>query len=332
MALDLPRARQLSVGMRAYAEELARRLPRVAPDLRFATVARAGALNLAEQIVVPWALHRLRPRLVHFLSVYAPLAGPQPSVITVHDLIHLRFPEFFKRTVPPYYATFVRAVCARAARVITDDERTIADLRRFLGIPPEKIVVVPLGVDDVFFEQPVPAAEPRPYFFYAGNHREHKDLATLFAAWESLDPAADVDLLITGDDDLEPAARRPRRERGLLRFLGEVDPARLAGLYAGARALVHPALYEGFGLPMVEAAAAGAAVIACEDAVPGVLRPYVDVFPARDVRLLAGLMSRALAGPSARTEAQRVARTLTWDRCAERTAEVYRAVLQERRR
>ena len=331
VALDLPRARQLSVGMRAYAEALAERLPRVAPDLRFEMVPRHSALDLAEQISVPLALRRLHPRLVHFLSVYAPLAAPRPYVITVHDLIHLRFPQFFKRSVRPYYATVVRAVCAGAVRVITDDERTVADLGRFLGVGPGKIAVVPLGVDDLFFEDPAPAAEPRPYFFYAGNHREHKDLATLFAAWERLDPASEVDLLLTGDDDLGPGTRRPHRERGTLRFLGEVDSARLASLYAGSVALVHPALCEGFGLPMVEAAAVGAAVIACEDAVPGVLRASVDLFPAGDVRSLAGLMARALIGPSARAEAKRVARALTWDRCAERTAEVYRAVLPEQR-
>jgi alpha-1,3-rhamnosyl/mannosyltransferase len=102
-------------------------------------------------------------------------------------------------------------------------------------------------------------------------------------------------------------------------------------LYKSAVALVHPALCEGFGLPMLEAAAVGAAVIACDDAVPAVLRPYVDVFPPRDVRTLANLMARALAEPRARDEARRFARTLTWDRCAERTAEVYRVVLQESR-
>jgi glycosyltransferase involved in cell wall biosynthesis len=331
VALDLPRTRQLSVGMRAYAEAMAERLPRVAPDLHFTSLPRGTALDVAEQVSLPRALRRLKPRLVHFLSVYAPLAGPRPYVVTVHDLIHLRFPRFFKRSVGPYYATVVRAVCARAVRVITDDERTIADLERYLGVPPRKVAIVPLGIDDVFFAERAPALEARPYFIYAGNHREHKDLETLFAAWERLEPALEADLILTGDDDFGPHLRRPQRLRGTLRFAGEVTAERLAGLYAGCAALVHPALCEGFGLPMVEAAAVGAAVIACEDAVPGILRPHVDTFAARDVRTLAALMERALRGPVAKPEARRVARTLTWDRCAEGTAEVYRAVLQEQR-
>jgi glycosyltransferase involved in cell wall biosynthesis len=328
VALELPRMRHLSVGMTAYAEELAARLPAVAPDLRFVTLVRSTGIDLAEQVRLPITLRRLHPRLTHFLSVYAPLAAPAPFAITIHDLIHLRYPEFFKRRVGPYYATVVRAVCARAARVLTDDERTVADLERFLGVPPRKVAVIPLGADDRF-ALPLDAAPPAtPYFLYVGNHRPHKDLATLFAAWERLDPALDVDLLVTGGDDLPPG-ERPARARGELRFLGEVDSARLAGLYRNATALVHPALCEGFGLPMLEAASVGCAVIACDDAVPSVLRPYVETFSPRDVGTLVDLMARALASPTARDDARRFARSLTWNRCAERTAEVYREVLEQ---
>ncbi len=330
VALDLARFRQMSVGMRAYAEELAARLPRVASDLRFAALPRSGALDAGEQIGLPLALRRLRPRLVHFLSVYAPLLAPRPYVITIHDLIHLRFPAYFKRSVGPYYATVVRAVCAGAARVITDDERTVEDLERYLGVPRAKVSVVPLGVDDAF-RKSVPFGEPPavPYFFYVGNHRPHKDLASLFAAWAGLDPELEIDLLVTGPDDLPPDAARPRRERGQLRFLGDVPSAELPRLYRDAVALVHPALCEGFGLPLLEAAAVGTPVIACTDSVPAVLRPHVDVFPPRDVRTLGALMARAVSEPAPREEARLFARTLTWDRCAERTAEVYRTVLQE---
>jgi hypothetical protein len=112
--------------MQAYVDELALRLPRVAPDLTFATFPRTRSLTLDEQFGLPRRLRRANPRLVHFLSVYAPLFGPRPYAITVHDLIHLRFPQFFKATVGPYYASVVRFVCARAARVLTDDERTVA--------------------------------------------------------------------------------------------------------------------------------------------------------------------------------------------------------------
>ncbi len=327
VALDLPRMRHMSIGMRAYAEELAARLPRVAPDLSFATLVRTSALDAAEQIGLPVALARLRPRLTHFLSVYAPLAAPGPFAITVHDLIHLRYPRLFKRSVGPYYATMVRAVCARARRVITDDERTVDDLGRYLGVPARKVAVVPLGADDRFRAAERSQAPARPFFLFVGNHRPHKDLATLFAAWERLDPALAADLFVTGPNDLAQAP--PRRDRGDVRFLGDVDAARLAALYGETVALVHPALCEGFGLPMLEAATVGAAVIACADAVPSVLRPFVRTFPARDAESLAIEMTRALTSPGVHDDARRFARTLTWDRCAERTADVYREVLLE---
>jgi glycosyltransferase involved in cell wall biosynthesis len=318
----------MSVGMSSYAEELVARLPRLAPDLRFETLVRSSGLDAVEQIRLPLALARLRPRLTHFLSVYAPAFAPGPFVITVHDLIHLRYPHYFKRTVGPYYATVVRAVCARARRVITDDERTIEDLERFLGVPSRKVAVVPLGADDRFARSGPAASAERPYFLFVGNHREHKDLATLFAAWQRLDPAFDVDLLVTGPDDV-PDAEKPQRDRGEVRFLGDVENDRLAGLYRGTAALVHPALVEGFGLPMLEAAASGAPVIACSEAVPSVLRPYVETFAPRDVAALAEAMTRALVSPGPRDAARSFAITLTWDRCARRTADIYREVLQE---
>jgi glycosyltransferase involved in cell wall biosynthesis len=328
VALDLPRMRHMSVGMTAYAEELAARLPALAPDLCFTTLVRRSAIDAAEQFALPAALRRLRPAVTHFLSVYAPALAPQPYAITIHDLIHLRFPKLFKRTVGPYYATVVRAACARAARVLTDDERTIEDLERFLGVAPSKVRVIALGVDGRFALPAGPGGERRPYFLYVGNHKPHKDLATLYAAWQRLDPELEVDLLVTGSDDIA-APERPGRGRGVLRFLGDVGHERLAELYGGAAALVHPALCEGFGLPMLEAATVGCAVIACADAVPSILRPYVDTFPARDVGALVALLAHKLVSPGASDAARNFARSLTWERCAERTAEVYREVVEE---
>jgi glycosyltransferase involved in cell wall biosynthesis len=327
VALDVPRTRHISAGMQAYASELAARLPRMAPDLTFAEFSHGTSFGFEEQIALPLRLRRAHPRLVHFLSMYAPYFAPRPFALTIHDLIHLNFPAFHKRRVVPYYTLVVRSLCARAARVITDDERTVEDLERYLGVPPPKVRVVPLGVDDVFLSDAEPELAPRPYFIYAGNHRPHKDLGTLLAAWAALDPAVEVDLYLTGSDDLPGV--RPERARGRLLFLGDVDSQRLARFFRGSVALVHPALREGFGLPLLEALCAGTHVIACGDAVPRPLVPYVDLFPARDALSLSALMRRALAAPRASEAARRFARTLTWDRCAAKTAEVYREVLEQ---
>jgi glycosyltransferase involved in cell wall biosynthesis len=324
----------MSAGMQRYADELAARLPLVAPDLRFATLVRDRTLDLDEQIALPRRLRAAGARLVHLLSVYAPLFAPRPYVITIHDLIHLRFPEQFKLTVGPYYRTVVRGVCARAARVITDDERTVGDLERFLGVAPAKVRVVPLGIGPEYLESAEAAPHPgaRPYFLYVGNHRPHKDLATLISAWEKLPQELDVDLVLTGSDDLG-ARSRPRNAGRAIRFTGNVEGPALRDLYRGALALISASLCEGFGLPLLEAAALGTPVIASSEAIPGTLRSYAAAFPPRDVAALAAAMARAASSLAARTpaseEAQRFARTQTWDRCAERTAEVYREVLEE---
>jgi glycosyltransferase involved in cell wall biosynthesis len=333
VALDARLTRQMSVGMSAYARELVARLPRVAPDLSFRTVGRGENFSLDEQLRLPLEIARMRPRLTHYLSLYAPFFAPRRFALTIHDVIHLRYPELFKTKVGPYYRIVVRNLCARAERVITDDWRTVADLERFLGVSPEKVRVIALGVDDAFLGEVAPEPAPRPYFLYVGNHRPHKDLATAFAAWEALPEELEADLVVTGRDDLDPAARRPVRARGTLRFAGDLERTRLARACRGATALVHPAWCEGFGLPMLEAAAVGTRVLACADAVPGVLRPYVGVFAARDVRALRDLMQAALAGGDGLDleRARIFARTQTWDRCAAATAEVYREVLAESR-
>jgi glycosyltransferase involved in cell wall biosynthesis len=321
----------MSVGMTAYAQRLTASLPAVAPDLRFEAFTAGGNFGVAEQVLLPLRAVTSGARIVHHLSLYAPLLAPRPFVITVHDLIHLRFPQYFKRSVGPYYATVVRAACARAARVITDDPRTVDDLERFLGVDRGKTRVIPLGVDEDYVRDVEPEVAPRPYFLYAGNHRKHKDLATLVAAWLALPADREADLYLTGPDDVAGVSARARA-RGALVFCGSVAPERLARLYRGAAAYVHPALCEGFGLPMLEAAAAGARVIACVDALPAVLRGAAVTFPPSDAASLAELMLDALDRPPGQPERDRVAaaaRAYTWDRCAAATAEVYREMLAQ---
>jgi len=165
-----------------------------------------------------------------------------------------------------------------------------------------------------------------------GNHREHKDIPTLLEAWQSLPQDVSADLYLTGTDDLPPSSARPERASGTLRFLGGLAPERLRALQAGALALVQPSLCEGFGLPLLEAASVGTPILASNEAIPGVLRPYADAFAARDVRGLAILMENIWRNPERREQAQRFARTQTWDRCAEKTAEVYREILKEKTR
>jgi glycosyltransferase involved in cell wall biosynthesis len=333
VGLDARLTRQMSEGMKTYARELPARLPRVAPEYRFVEFTRGANFGWSEQVGLPLAIRRAGVDVVHFLSQYVPVLLPRRFIVTIHDLIHLRFPQYFKAKVGPYYSTVVRFACARAARVITDDERTVDDLATLLGVNRAKIRVIPLGVAESFRQPPAPHQSDRRYLLYVGNHREHKDLATLFEAWSSLPQGWEIDLYLTGPDDFGGELQRRSGLGRRIVALGDVTMERLAAYYAGARALVSPALREGFGLPMLEAMAAGCPVVACEDAVPRVLAPAALTFGARDAGALRFALEQLLSDEGLRARmlktGEKIAQDLTWDRCARATADVYREVLEQ---
>lgn len=332
MVLDARQTRQMSVGMKTYTREVSARLPAAAPDLRFIAIERGGNFGFDEQVGIPWRIRASAADLSHFMSVYAPFFAPRPYLVTIHDLIHMRFPAFFTSKVIPYYRGVVRHLARRAARVITDDDRTVDDLERFLGVNPARVRVIALGVGDIYLREHEPYTAHRPYFLYVGNHRAHKNLATLLAAWNELPLTVDADLYVTGEDDLG-ISKALEGERRALRFLGTVSGAKLASLYKGAIALVQPSLWEGFGLPMLESMAVGCCAIASRSACPAVLAPAALCFSADEAPELTGLMQRLFFDDGLRgqliIEGRRIAKSLTWERCALATAAVYREVMEE---
>jgi glycosyltransferase involved in cell wall biosynthesis len=359
IGLDVRLTPQMSAGMQRYAVELADRLPRVAPEFSYVRFSRGGNFGWSEQVVLPRDVARAKVDLVHFLAHYTPVVVPARSIVTVHDLIHLRFPQYFKARVGPYYRTVVRLACARASRVITDDERTVNDLERFLGVNPKKVRVIALGAschpepldfarDELRYEAPeskdrtchperrceAPESKDgrdRAYFLNVGNHRTHKNLQTLLDAWSALPQRYDVDLYFTGRDDFDGALQRASTRRRTARALGDLSEQELVRYYAGARALVHPALREGFGLPMLEAMAEGTAVVASEEAAPRVLADATLRFPAGDASAITACLTSILENEGLRArlvnEGRMLAERLTWDRCAAATAAVYHEVL-----
>jgi glycosyltransferase involved in cell wall biosynthesis len=327
VAFDARETSHMSAGVLAYARALRAWLPRVAPDLTIVPVGRGDNFDLAEQIGLPLALARSGARLAHFPTLYAPRIVPIPYVITIHDLIDLHFPHYVKRSVGPYVRAVVAPVARRARAVITDDERTIDDLRRFLGVDPARVRVVALGSD----ASPAgvePMVRSRPYLLYVTNRRPHKNIATLVRAWQSLPAERPLDLVLTGADD---GSVRGTRENGEIVHLGHVDDAALARWYAGAAAYVHPSLREGFGLPMLEAMRMGTPVIASRAALPRVLAPHALGVDARDALTFRAALLEVLDDPPAAAEraaaARAVATALTWERTAAATAAVYREFL-----
>ncbi len=333
IGLDARCGKRISVGMATYMREVSARLPVVAPEYDYRVYTRGQNLGIAEQIVLPLEMWRDRIDLAHFMAHYVPAFADGTFVFTIHDLIHLRFVRFFRAYIGPYYNTVVKRACRKAARIITSDKRTIADLVHYFGVDPEKIVVIPLAPRERFFTPAVPHRGERPYILNVGNHREHKDIPTLLKAWSSLPESYEVDLYLTGPDDLNGELQRRSTARRRAIALGNVSDDELASYYAGATALVHPALLEGFGLPFVEAMASGCPVIATDESIP---EPIADValgFPVGDAEAASAHLQRVLDDDAFRSNlierGKRVVGELTWDRTARATADVYRQVLEE---
>jgi glycosyltransferase involved in cell wall biosynthesis len=335
IGIDARRGRHISVGMGTYMEEVVARLPRVAPDLDYRVYADGENVAAIEQLTLPLQMWRDRVAVAHYMSQYIPLLAGGRFTFTIHDLIHLRYPELHKRTIGPYYEFVVKPAARRAARIITSDSRTVDDLVHLLDADPAKIRVIPLAPRERFFAQAEPFRATRPYLLYVGNHRAHKDVPTLLQAWEALPARYEVDLYLTGPDDFGGLLQRMSSDRRVVSALGDVDDHALASYYAGAVALVHPSLLEGFGLPFVEAMAQGCPVIATTTSIPDPVASAALTFAPRDVEALRTLIERMLDDQALRTdlvERGRVAAgALTWDRTARETAAVYREIVEEQR-
>ena len=335
IGLDARCGRHISVGMRTYIEEVSARLPRVAPEFEYRVYTQGENLGARDQFALPLQMWHDRIDIAHFMSQYVPLFAGGRFLFTIHDVIHLRYLEFFKPTVAPYYRAVVRRAARRATRIITSDNRTVADLVTRLGADPAKIRVVPLAPRERFFTQASPHRGPRPYFINVGNHRTHKDIPTLLHAWSSLPARYDIDLYFTGPDDFDGELQRCSTGRRRALALGDIDDDALASYYAGAFALVHPSLLEGFGLPFVEAMAQGCPVIATVTSIPDPVADAALLFEARDVEGARAQLERLLDDQALRTalveRGREAVAALSWDRTARETADVYREIVEEGR-
>jgi len=318
-------------GDETYVENLLRRLPALSDDLRFAALTRrpdlvpdgvepielqARSQLLRMALAVPARLRRLRPALVHFQHAL-PLACPRPAVVTVHDLSFERDRRamggvdrwIFKRVVP-------RA--ARSAdRVLAVSERTKRDLVELYEIAPDRITVVPHGVDPAFGPGPDGKHD---YVLYVGAIQARKD--PLAAA----DAAAAVGLpLVVAGPEREPALARELERRGA-RLRGYVEKADLAGLYRGAACLILPSRYEGFGLPVLEAMACGTPVVAASE--PALREVGGDAALYAEPGRLADAVREAIASrPRLAAAGLERARAFSWDESVRRTLAVYRELL-----
>lgn len=270
--------------------------------------------------------------VVHGTNFVSPPARRAREVVTVHDLTYLDHRDTVAAASLRYDVLVGRAL-RRGAHVVTPS-RTVADaVRERYGLGADRVTATPLGVDDAWYDAAPPDAAwlarrglPADYLLFVGSLDPRKNLPALLRAHGAArGTAGDVpDLVLAG-----PAGREDAVAPGAgVHLTGWLEDADLQRLVAGARAVVLPSLEEGFGLPALEASAAGRPVLAADipalREVVGPLAAFAD--PRDDDALRAGLVA-VVAGddsPAERERRRAHARTYTWDACARRTLAAYR--------
>lgn len=220
----------------------------------------------------------------------APLLGVKNLVATVHDVLHLREGSTWLLSPQRLYARLVFTRLRACAKHIIFDSKFSADEFDDLVAPPRSSSVIPIGVDPVWSKlRGTTGSEVyrRPYLLYVGNHRRHKNLALLLESYLRLPEEYPWDLVIIGPSDIRNADAHPllvgESHDPRVHVLGKVSFEVLCARMRDARALVFPSSYEGFGLPPLEALAAGTPVLASDIPVlREVLGTRVDYFPLND--------------------------------------------------
>jgi glycosyltransferase involved in cell wall biosynthesis len=308
-----------------------------------------GRLNktLWMQFVLPFRLNRLGLDLGHFTNSVAPVASPCPTVITIHDMTLWLCPQHHYGRRVLSMRPLIPLAARRAGAIIAVSEATKQDIIRILGVPAAKIQVVHEAPDSSFrpLDRATARARLRPewqvpeaFLLYVGTIEPRKNLVRLLQAFARLRAHERMAerLVIVGPTGWKTKpVLRAVEELGLekeVRFLGYVPQEALVALYSLATALVLPSLYEGFGLPVVEAMACGAPVVASHaGALPEVGGDAVQYVEPTDVESLAAGL-RAVVGDPARREELRLqglaqAARYSWETAARQTQALYRRVL-----
>lgn len=341
-----PATRAVVTGTETFTREVCARLPAAAPELRWRFFASRPKADLGVDVMVlpfrrmwsqarlPIALAREKPDLLFVPAHVVPFAWTGTVLTVVHDLAFDRLPDAYAPGERMYLQLTTRWAAARSRLLIAVSESTREDLVRSYGVSPERIRVVPLGVSP-------PSVAPAPaerlselgvdgsFVLQVGRIERRKNQATALAAVERLDG---LTLVVAGPErDAALAARL--RASPCCRVLGLVDQPLLELLYRRASAVVVPSLYEGFGLPVLEALARGKVVVAAKaSSLPEVGGDAVLYFQdPEDHEHLARALEAALGDRDLQTRLEGAARAraamFTWDATAAGVAAVIKELL-----
>jgi len=309
-----------------------------------------SAAGYSAQELTALSRHAARERLdlFHATHYVLPIGLRCPAVVTIHDVLHLRFPEQLRHPAAIVYADRMLRRALDAAGVISVSRTTRDDLASAYQVSPSRIEVIANGVDPRYFESLssdrlaatlAGLGVSRPYVLFVGNPKPHKNLDTLLAGfriWRAGRGSASPRLVLAGGHKGLDSLREKTRELGIaadVDILGYVPDESLSGLYQGAELLAFPSLHEGFGLPVLEAMASGTPVLAADSpAVREVAGDAARYVPASDpsawARELAALTAGDAARQTLRESGRRRAGDFSWLTCAQQTLDVYRRVLR----
>jgi glycosyltransferase involved in cell wall biosynthesis len=311
---------------------------------RFARHVLAGLdyrpLSLSSNPAAPldsWFLSRSLSKLARndlfFSPGYnTPLFCPSPFVFTIHDLSHIYCPENSNLTIRLYYATVMKRACHRAVCILTVSDFTRTQIVNWSGVPPEKVLTVGCGVDSAYRPGEGSFGLPFPYLLCVSNRKRHKNEFRIVEAFAQADLDPQVHLVFTGKPSVDSINRIESCKLGSrVDFVGVVPESKLPSLYRGAEALIFPSLYEGFGLPVLEAMACGTPVVTANvTAMPEVAGDAALLVDPTSVEQIARAMEQVVSDTGLRQQLQHKglmrAAEFSWSRTASRVHELLAGV------
>lgn len=312
----------------------------------------ARGYSVAELTRYAWRIFRDRLDLFHATHYVLPPLPHVRAVVTIHDIIHLLYPQFLpSRAAHVYARVMIRRALKRADRIITVSYNSKRDLVDYFGVHPSGIEVIYNGVSSRFRsdvpqgEREAAAAKYRvrpPYLLFLGGEKPHKNVRNVVRAFAEArrDRVLTQSLVLAG-----PLAKNPARLRALIAALdlagsvfqpGIVEEADLPALYAGSDLFLYPTLYEGFGLPVIEAMACGTPVLTSStSALQEIAGGYAYMVDPMDVDAIARGIASLSTDAKLRADfvelGKKRALEFSWDRAAEKTLAVYASVLRSRK-
>ena len=365
VAIDVRKLHDFGIG--TYVRNLVRNLARIDHDTDYVLLCRRGDAGLAaslgenfraviqgapnysvrEQFTLPFSVGRSGATLFHAPHYVLPALTPCRSIVTIHDCIHLRFPQYLPNRLAYAYArTQLWSATRRARRIVTVSHASKQDIIRFFDVPETKITVIPNAIDERIRRTP-PDADlirvreryqlPARFIMYAGNVKPHKNIKRLIDAFVQVRQRGfdDLGLLLSGSEVSRYSMLRRAVHRYNLhkhvRFLGYQTTETLAALYRLADVFVFPSLYEGFGLPPLEAIASGTPVVASNvSSLPEVLGDAALLVDPLNAAAIADGITRIIADDDLRAELRRrgLARAgdFSWEQSVKQVRRIYEEI------